>query len=406
MRNSPAALVLVATLLTVRAEPPDFRLFGSVGNEGHLTPGSAISRLNPDNFLSVPPASNSLDFNLLGDLVPENKGWKFHFKLRGSNEWNRDRSISRVEVAELNYSYSVASWLDLQAGRSIERWGTGYAWNPTGVVNPRKNPSDPNDRRGLYSGVDNLRADLFIRDWSITVMSVPEINWRAREGKRMIGSGWAARAYRLIHGLDFSISASGGNGLPNSQGISLSRVFGNALELHGEAALLSDTVRFRPRPDAWRLERLRHLDLLFGGQYTFPHNVNLVLEYFHSGNGLDSEEWGNFTGLVEVGRLELLLGNPIPLLTDNLYFSVLSMARDYGFGRLYWLFHHDKLEAEFLVLGNLRDGSALLRPGIYWRIRPNWSLYWLQGEFVGGAGTEFGHLQVSRVSDFGVRYHF
>jgi hypothetical protein len=406
MQTAPAVLVLVATLLTLKAEAPDFRLFGSVGNEGHVTPGSTSSRLNPGNFLMVPPVSNSIDLTLLGDLVPENKQWKFHFKLRGSNDWNRDRSVSRVDVGELSYSYSAASWLDIQGGRSIERWGTGYAWNPTGVVNPRKNPSDPNDRRGLYGGVDNLKADLFISDWNLTVLGVAEIDWNGGGGKRLAGSGWAARVYRLINGLDFSITASGGNGLPNSQGISLSRVFGTALEIHGEAALLSDTLRFRPGEDSWQVERRRHLDLLLGGQYTFPHNVNLVLEYFHSGNGLDSREWGNFSGLVDLGGLHLQQGNPVPLLTDNVHFSVLSMARDYGFGRLYWLFHHDKLEAELLVLTNLRDGSALIRPGIYWKIRPDWSLYWLQGELMGGPGTEFGHLQVSRVSDFGVRYYF
>lgn len=60
-------------------------------------------------------------------------------------------------------------------------------------------------------------------------------------------------------------------------------------------------------------------------------------------------------------------GNPVPLLFDNVNYAVLSMGRNYAFGRFYWLFHHDELEAEVLLLTALRDGSTLLRPGIYWK---------------------------------------
>ncbi|MFB3904743.1 MAG: hypothetical protein ACE15E_14930 [Acidobacteriota bacterium] len=418
------AVTAVLTCAPVTAEKPDFRVFGSLGNETHLTPGNPSSRLNPGDFLRVPAVSNSLDFNLFADLVPEDKAWKLHLKLRGANDWNRDDTVSKIEVGELNFGVSLTSWLDVQAGRSIEKWGTGYAWNPTGVVNPRKNPSDPNDRRGLYRGVDNVKVDLFIRDWNVTLLAAPEIDWKgqqqvtnlsARLGasdspaaarKHLLATGWAVRAYRLIQGVDFSLSASGGNGLPNSQGVSVSRVVGKALELHAEAAAFQDSVRFRPVDGGWKAETRRHVDLLFGGQYTFPRSVNLVLEYYHSGNGLDDREWRNYQDMVIAAGQDLAQGNPTPLLLDNLYYSVLTMARDYGFARLYWLFHHDTLEAEVLALANLRDGSSLLRPGLYWRIHPNWSLYWLQGELLGGVDTEFGHLQVSRVSDFGVRFHF
>ena len=66
----------------------------------------------------------------------------------------------------------------------------------------------------------------------------------------------------------------------------------------------------------------------------------------------------------------------------------------------------NKLEAELLVITSLRDGSSIIRPGITWKVYPNWSLYWLQSQFAGGAGTEFGYLQVKRASDFGLRFSF
>jgi len=388
------------------AEKPDFRLFGSVGNETHLVFANPESRLNPGNFLRIPRASNSLDFNLFSELVPESKSWKLHLKIRGENNWTRDDSVTQIELSEAALSVSVAPWMDLQVGRSIEKWGTGYAWNPTGVVNPRKNPADPNDRRGAYRGVDNVRADFFIKEWNLSLLAVPEVDWAGQDGKHLLSSGWAVRAYRLVKGVDLSLSASGGSGLPNSQGVSFSGVLGNALELHGEFALFGDSQRLRPESGNWVLGSRKHADLLLGGQYTFPHSVNLILEYYHSGNGLSPAEWAEYERMVDTGLDLLGRGNPLPLLQSNRGFSPLGMARDYMFGRVYWLFHHDKLEAEMLVISSVRDRSALLRPGISWKIHRNWSLYWLQSEFVGGARTEFGYLQARRLSDFGLRFHF
>jgi len=400
------SLLLGVSDLLADAEKPDFRLFGSVGNETHLVAANPDSRLNPGNFLRIPSASNSLDFNLFTELVPESKAWKLHFKIRGENDWNRDDSVTRVEVSEAAFSVSVAPWIDLQVGRTIEKWGTGYAWNPTGVVNPRKNPSDPNDRRGAYRGVDNIRVDCFVKDWNLAVLAVPEINWRGQDGKHLLSSGWAFRAYRLVKGIDLSLTASGGSGLPNSQGLSLSGVLGNALELHGEVAVFGDSLRMRPESANWVLQSNSHADVLVGGQYTFPRSVNLIIEYYHAGNGLSPAEWAEYERMVNTGLESFTQGNAMPLLICNRQFSALGMARDYMFGRLYWLFHHDKLEAELLVLSSARDGSALVRPGISWKIARNWSIYWLQSELIGGTGTEFGHLQVRRMSDFGLRFHF
>jgi hypothetical protein len=405
-------LILSASFLVLQGvaqgepEQVEFRFFGSLGSETHVTPSDSSSFLNPENFLAIPALGNSADFTLFADLAPADKAWKFRCKLRAGNEWTRRQSVSKLDVGELSWSVSATPWLDLQVGRSIEKWGTGYAWNPTGVVNPRKNPADPNDRRGAYRGVDMVRADLFVRDWNLSLLAVPEIDWEGEGGKHLLATGWAFRAYRLIGGVDLSISASGGGALPNSQGFSVARLFGDALELHAEVAAFQDGLRFRPTGGEWTAQRRRFAEILIGGQYTFPHNVNLVLEYFHSGHGLSADEWSGFGRQVETAAQERLQGNPLRLLEANLQFAVLTMGRDYGFGRLYWLLHHDKLELELLVLSSLRDGSALVRPGIYWKLSPNWRLYWLQGEFAGAAATEFGYVQVRRLSDFGLRYHF
>jgi hypothetical protein len=402
----PALLMLeVFGLVGSQTHASEFRFFGSIGSESHLTAANPKSPLNPRNFLGIPTAANSSDVVLFGEAIPEDKSWKFHFKLRGEGEWRRGFS-SRAEVSELYGSLSVTPWLDLQAGRKIEKWGTGYAWNPTGVVNPAKNPSDPNDRRSAFRGVDMLGAELFVKDWNVSLLAVPQLDWQRQSGRLLVGTGWAARAYKLVGDVDLSVTFSGGSGLPNHQGVSFARVFGNALELHGELARFQDSLQPVAGEGAWQLKRRSSNEVLLGAQYTFPRNVNLIAEYFHSGTGLSPKDWNRFRNDVREDQRALKSGNAFPLLEQNRQFAPLRMAQDYSFFRASWPIRLNKLEAELLVITSLRDGSSMIRPGITWKVHPNWSLYWLQSQFVGGAGTEFGHLQVKRSSDFGLRFSF
>jgi hypothetical protein len=148
------------------------------------------------------------------------------------------------------------------------------------------------------------------------------------------------------------------------------------------------------------------MQLLVGGQYTFPHHVNVVFEYFHSGEGLSGAEWSDFRRLGSRAASELSTGNPNLLIQTNSQFTPIGMSRDYVFTRFAWPIRLQKLEAETITITSLRDGSTVVRPGIYWKITPNWTLYWIQTEFIGAPRTEFGHVQIRRSSDIGLRFHF
>jgi hypothetical protein len=397
--------VLAWLLASIPAGAQQIRFFGETGTEAHVTAANPASPLNPGDILNIQQLTDSSDLTLFGDITSDDKRWKLQMKLRGSNEW-QNNATSKFDISELSFKYSVASWLDLRVGRKIERWGSGYAWNPTGVVNPRKDPSDPNDRRSLFRGVDMAEADIFVKGWDVTVLGTPEISWNAKAGRHLLATGWAARAYRLIKGTDVAFSASGGNGLPNSRGLSLARVFGNSLELHGEAAYISDTVRFLPRAEGLIPVRRPHAEVLLGGQYTFHNNVNVVAEFYHAGQGLSSREWNDFRGFAGSADESVAQGNPLPLVQANAQFTPLQMSKNYTFLRLLWPIRLNRLEVETIAISSLRDGSSLVRPGIRWRIGGNWSLYCLYSEFLGNAGTEFGHIQIKRSADIGIRYYF
>lgn len=398
--------VLILELVSLgSARAQQIRIFGESGTEGHFTPANPDSPLNPGDILNIQRLTDSSDVTLFGDATSDDKRWKFKMKVRGSSEWQSDANF-KLDISELSFKYSVASWLDLRIGRQIERWGTGYAWNPTGVVNPRKDPTDPGDRRNQFRGVDMLAADIFAKGWDITLLGTPEIAWTGKAGRHLLSTGWAMRSYRVVKGTDFALTASGGNGLPNSKGMSLARVFGNSLELHGEVAYISDTIRFLPRAEGLVPVRRPHAEVLLGGQYTLSGNVNVVGEFYHAGQGLSGREWNDFRGFVSSAQQSLVDGNPAAFILANAQFTPLEMSKNYSFLRVAAPLPFQKLQLETIVISSLRDGSSLIRPGISRRIGSNWSVYCIYSQFVGNAATEFGNIQIRRSTDIGIRYHF
>lgn len=352
------AIALLLGAASLRAET--FKLFGSAGAEQQLTPPNAASSLNPGNVARIPYRTSSGDATAFVDASPESRAWKLHVKLHADAlEGGREQ----MTLGEAFVRIAPRPWLDLTAGRVIEKWGTGYAWNPVAFVSPRKNPADPTDRRSSYRGVDMLRADVFVRDTNVSLYALSH------------GSA-AMRVYRLVRGTDLSLYVRRDrDGM--QQGVSVARVFGDALELHGEVAR-------------------RHA--LAGGQYTFRGNVNVVAEIYHGGDGLDARQWSDFRLAVDGAYDERTLR------AANAAYAPLRMARNYGFVRI--AVPVRKLDTELIAIANLRDGSLLARGTLSYRIRPNVALYVIDTEFAGGRASELAYMQVRRVTTGGARLYF
>ncbi|MEA2339496.1 MAG: hypothetical protein QOE82_3503 [Thermoanaerobaculia bacterium] len=353
--------IIVATLFVAASTHAEtFKFFGSAGTEWQLTPANAASTLNPGNLAGLPYRTGSADAVAFLDAAPDSRAWKLHLKLRGDAE---EGGNQRADVGEAFIQLNPKPWLDITIGRVIEKWGTGYAWNPTAFVSPRKNPTDPSDRRSVNRGVDMIRSDLFIRGTNVSLYALEN-------------GAIAGRVYRLIAGTDVSLhfrrDADG-----TQQGISAARVFGDALELHGEIAR-------------------RHA--LVGGQYTFKNSVNLVAEVYHGGDGLDENAFRAFQAAADFAHDERTFR------AVNAAYAPLRMARNYGFVRI--AVPHDKLDVELIAITNLRDGSLLARATISLRVRANISIYAIDTEFAGARGSELSYMQVRRVTTAGARVYF
>jgi hypothetical protein len=408
------ALLLAATL----------RVFGSAGAEAQLTPANTASPLNPRNIAAIPYQTNVADATAFVEAGTDDKRWKLRAKLRAESS---DRGADRGEAGEALVRFAATDWLDLTAGRVIEKWGTGYGWTPTAFIGPARNPTDPNDRRSSYRGRDMVRADLFVKDTNISLYALE-------------GGTVAGRVYRLVRGTDVSLVFHG-----NDFGVSVSRVFGESLELHAEVSRTPAVCpqRTDERPPAGRrgrqhwspkaertplarsavhaqtsaagppeasgrssllgelegpcLARTAHTRavarIVAGAQYTFANNTNVVFEVYHGTDGLTATQWDAFRDSVHGDLREA-----------NARYAPLRMARTYAFTRVAKPFR--KVDAELIAITNLRDGSTLIRAAATYKLRPDVSLYILDTELIGGRRSELEYLQVARVTTLGARYHF
>lgn len=337
-----------------------FKFFGSAGAEWQLTPANAASPLNPGNVADLPYSTGSGSAVAFFDAAPDSRTWKLHMKLNGDV---LEDGGQQMDIGEAFVQLNPRPWLDITLGRIIEKWGTGYAWNPTAFVSPKKNPADPSDRLSANRGIDMIRADLFVRGTNVSLYALDH-------------GAVAARVYRLVGGTDVSLNFRR-DGTGTQQGVSVARVFGDALELHGELAR-------------------RHA--LAGGQYTFKNNINVVVELYRSGDGLDANAFRAF-------RLAADSAHDEPSIrAANAAYAPLRMARNYTFVRFDW--PHDKLDAELIAITNLRDGSMLARVTLTYRLRANVSIYAIDTEFAGARASELSYIQVRRVTTGGARYYF
>ena len=201
-----------------------------------------------------------------------------------------------------------------------------------------------------------IKTDIFARGTNISLYAMQHRTF-------------AARVYRLIANTDVSLHYMNRRGA----GLSVARVFGDSLELHGEIA--------RRRA-------------LIGTQYTFPHNINVVAELYRAGDGLTSREWRSFTNLAQRD-----------LLDANREYAPLRMARNYSLVRVDIPFF-EKNDIELIAITNLRDRSTIARAMFTRKLSSRVAVYLIDTEFSGARDSELSYIQVKRVATFGARVYF
>jgi hypothetical protein len=399
-------------------------------NEATVNGINGSSPFNPDNkWLHLPTASNLF-------LTEGAASYTFgqQFKIIGGF-YNRYAysagSHDQLRLKELFMNWSLGAHWDLAAGKKILRWGTGYAWTPTGVLDPRRDPRDPTDRLSQYEGKELIELRGTFAGKSITaVYSSPHLFLKLQTRRQE--EQWAVKYSALFRKLDYSIIASfGGLNQGSRYGGNATYVLGQALELHGEfiaqrssplsyplAITRTDpNVTFTYPPYALLKENDGgiYCKSLIGVNYTFPSGWNLIVEYYRDGQGLSSVERRRFDSFVlyNEGQQRLLAGEDsiITLPAANLLWTLqgisgFNRAQDYLFARISRDRIARKWSFENMAIFSFRDGSSIWIPQASYDFSGRIGIYLRYTYYVGKRNSEFGSLPFRSTLNLGLALRF
>jgi hypothetical protein len=426
------ALLVGLFLLLPRTVPAgDLSYNLNFWNEAGIEQVNGRSPFNPDNdWLERPIWSNSM-------IVAGGISCRFgsRLKVAGSFFDRYDHVLgdsNRLRLKELYVSVSLDDHWDVTAGKRILRWGTGYAWTPTGVLDPPHDPRDPTDRLDQDQGRELLEICGTYGNHNLTaVFAAPHLFSRFQASRP--DAQFALKYNTLVHGLDYSIIVSvGGPRSSRSVGANATYVIGQSLEIHGEClldhgprrlyplaiALENPQVTFPSPPYAPLKERdpRFYCKALAGANYTLPSGLNFVVEWYHDSEGLTAWEQRRFEEFVTYNEAQLRLTAPeepgrITLPACNLLWTLqgiagFSRAQDYFFARVVRSGMARKWDLENIVICSLRDGSSVWIPQVTYDVSPHVSGYVRCTACPGGRRTEFGSLPTRSFWVFGIALRF
>lgn len=375
------------------------------------------SPFNPGNYLlKLPTLSNSLV--AAGEATYSVNS---RVKIAGSffNRYDHKAGdTDRLRLKEAYLSWSIDPHWDLTAGKKILKWGAGYAWNPTGVLDPPRDPRDPTDRLSQYEGRElvELRGTFGNRNFTAVYTSprlFSKLQTRRREDQ------WAIKYNSLVKGLDYSLIASlGGANAANRYGANATYVIGQALELHGEfiaqrgsrvvypLSIVRDdppaTYGFPPYARLKEHEDRIYYKTLAGGNYTFRSGWNLVIEYFRDPSGLSPIEEHRLETFITYNEEQYRLAagpNPstITLPGANLLWTLegirgFNRSRNYAFARISRSRIARKWDLENIAILSLRDRSSIWIPQVAFDFNERFGAYLRFSYYAGGRISEFGSL--------------
>ncbi len=261
----------------------------------------------------------------------------------------RGESHARLRVKEAWAGLTLGDF-DFTAGKRIVRWGTGYAFTPTGVLDPPRNPADPADRLSLNEGREMVAADWVKGRHAITAaLASGGLLDTHRPGLRETA---AVRYNTLIEGFDSALVFARERGRPNFYGLNFTRVAGEALEIHGELAHRDAT------------------SILLGGKYTLRSGAGAIFEWYSPAPGRPRYVFAR------IGKARL---RELP-------------------GWKHW-------DASFALLANTSDRSRMIIADLSRRIRDQFSAYG-HAELPGGRRwrSEYGMIPYSALLSIGLRY--
>ncbi|MCK4430335.1 MAG: hypothetical protein KAW19_03440 [Candidatus Aminicenantes bacterium] len=305
--------------------------------------------------------------------------------------------------------------LTVYAGKRTLRWGKGYAWSPTALVERPKNPNEPDLAREGYWMITADYTKSFqgaLKTLSFTPIIIPVSRSVNNTFSKKEGLNFAGKIYLLFLDTDIDFVVLTGESQPTRFGLDFSRNLRSNWEVHGEIAVLRDLERSSVQEDG-RIQKeiFDATRYLLGMRYLSEAETTYILEYYHNGGGYGSLEMEDFYSLVDRSyERYLVLGDDLQIreaaglesyggftpMRDYLFLRI--MQKD-PFGILYW-------NPAATAIVNLADGSASWAPELTYKGFTNFELRLKAVILTGKNREEFGEKPNRFRLELRARYFF
>jgi hypothetical protein len=345
----------------------------------------------------------------------------------------KDAAAARplLSLNELYLLQEVTPWFNVMVGKKRLTWGAGFSYNPTDLLNVRKDPTDPTFQR---AGAWLARLEVPLESSAFTLLFSPQEtesafglpyallgypDWDTKRPDSDLHYLLAARAYFLVADTDINVMAYFTNKYLDDfankvrVGASLSRIFFTTWEVHAEVLTQQGSARVyvdhdcvtdpmaalrcnaagRPFAARSRLDDPTWLPIVLAGlRKTFDDDSFVSAEYLYQADGYRPDQYQDlvnaYDGLAQARALGV---NPTALSGASLLlpstatnggtpnrFNFVPIGKHYAFITINKPRIRDDFTAQLVVLANLQDLSTLWTPSITWS-----ATEWLQLQLVG-----------------------
>jgi hypothetical protein len=335
-----------------------------------------------------------------------------------------------VVPSELYLSLSPAPWLNVLVGKKRITWGSGFAFNPMDLINPPKDPTDPNAQR---AGSWLVRVEAPLERLTFSVLFAPQalstqqgiptalltypafppaqgLDTRDASPHYLLAARlywlWADADWNLVY--DFSNKYQNDFTNKSQLGLSFSRYFFTDYEVHLEALLSQGSARSFPshacatgatRCDAAAAFAATLLGsraflprVLVGARRQFADESLVSLEYYFQGDGYSGPQFADAIALLSSARSQALsLGQTdASALPQRFSFDPLRrhyLIASYSRPRIF-----DDWTAGAVLIAGLEDLSGVVAPSVTWSAKA-WLALSLYG-FIPVRGLGVGEAKV------------
>ncbi len=287
-----------------------------------------------------------------------------------------------LTIKEVFVDFNLSNVVYFRAGKQVLKWGTGYLWNPTDLINiERRSFTDP---EALREGTFGLRADVvFSRRFHLYtfldfngVRDISDVAFAARPefllGQVELGvSGWYRSGKLPVFGIDLSAPLFWNLNLTAEASLSWGD---NRDKLDADGAPYSIRDRLVPKIGVGLSRSFDAFDA--------QDRINLMVEFFYNDSGYEENMFA---------ALGSLTGDPNPL---NRFVEDYYQAGYYGkiYAALFLTYNKFILSDMTLTLsglGNLSDLSGIALAQLSYAPVNNFSLSLQLGAYLGADGREY-----------------